>query len=153
MTPRTPAYINHRCAGRARFKFAARRGDTAYFFELAEALASGPGVLAVHASPLTASVLVRHEGPLEDIVAFAQSKGLFALVDHPVTPLPQFEEDAGALDVNTLLALLFFGLGIVQVVRGHVLGPAISLFGLALQVAGTPQAQPRRRRSDREPAS
>ena len=141
------AYISHQCTGRARFKFAAHPDDRAYFEALAQGLLNGPGVFEVQANPMTHSILVRYEGALDDILAFVESKGLFTLLDRPPTPPSRPRGSSEEFDLNTLLALVFLGLGIMQVFRGQIFGPAFSLFGLALQLGQSGQ----RRRQEEEP--
>lgn len=154
--PRTPsAYLSHAISGRVRIKIPARRRDEAYFVALSEALLGGcPGVHAVNFNALTASVLIEHAGPLPPLAAFGSGKGLFVLetAAPPVRAVgPALRTAAldldrevrrtagGALDLWTLLALALLALAGVQMRRGQVLPPALSLAWQALTALGLSQ--------------
>ncbi|MBX3517242.1 MAG: hypothetical protein KF815_09905 [Rhodospirillales bacterium] len=151
--PRTPtAYLSHAITGRARLKIPARRGDQAYFAVLAERLQRDcPGVRSVRVNPLTASVLIEHAEPLPPLGIFAAGTGLFLLeaTPPPLPPVgPALRSAASALDRSvrrtaggtwdlwTLLALVLLSLALVQVRRGTVLPPAVSLTWQALTALG-----------------
>lgn len=151
--PRTPtAYLSHAIHGRARLKIPARRGDQAYFTVLAERLQRDcPGVRRVHVNPLTASVLIEHAEVLLPLGSFAAGAGLFLLEATP-PPLPPVgpalrsaastldrsvrRTAGGTWDLWTLLALVLLTLALVQVRRGTVLPPAVSLVWQALTALG-----------------
>jgi hypothetical protein len=138
MTEQPPlAYLSHHCPGRARLKFAANRGSTEYFARLSALLAEAPGVIAVTANAVTASLLILHKGPLSDVLDFAQSRELVRLSKQPVHARSQVVE-ADEISLKTLATMAVLGLGVVQLLRGEVLGPASQLFGLAWHMLREP---------------
>jgi hypothetical protein len=76
------ARLVHHIHGRARLRVPTRRGDARWFAEIERALGECALVRAAHGNPLTGSLLLAHEGELEEIERFALSHGLFAIV-HP----------------------------------------------------------------------
>lgn len=124
------AWLSHRCPGRARLKIGDHRGDEAYLAALSRRLAAAPGVTSVTANALTASLLIRHEGALDDILSYAADQDLVRLSDRPVYARSEFSEP-DEISLKGLATLAIFGLGVFQLVRGNVLGPATGLFTLA----------------------
>lgn len=129
-----PAYLCHRCPGRARLKFAAHRGNAMYFQELSALIAELPGVTGVQTNALTASVLILHQGELADVLGHAASRRLFRLSEEPVYARSQFAEP-DEISVKGLVVLVVLGLGVLQVFRGYALGPASGLLALAWHLA------------------
>lgn len=62
---RAQACIAHRTAGRLRLKVPGRRHDAAFFADLERELVAQPGIVSVQANPMTASILVVHDGTLD----------------------------------------------------------------------------------------
>ncbi|MCS6878939.1 MAG: hypothetical protein RMK73_05760 [Geminicoccaceae bacterium] len=141
-----PARIVHRLPGRVRLRIDRRRYDTAWFDALALELALSERVRSVEVNPRTASVLVYHEGPLEPLLDELAARGFVrveSLAPREIPVAQRLAERAGALDDRlrratageldlrgaALLALLL--LALVQVIRGQVAGPAVSLLWYA----------------------
>lgn len=143
------AHVAHGMPQRTRIRIPARRGDHDYFRRLKRTLESCPGVREVEINPLTAGLLLRHDIPLDDIGAFAEAEGLFALSRElsSFAPLARQLLDIGkAIDRALLEAthgrmsgteaglLLMLALAFYQLSRGVVLPPAAPLFGYALSI-------------------
>jgi hypothetical protein len=147
------AYLAHRAPGRLRLRIPERRGDADYFRRVAEALAGHAGVSAVEVSAVTAGVLVRHAGSLSvaEVSRCGRVAGLFDLDPGLAAGVPAVRQVAAQLraidvalrgasrneaDVRSLVFVGMLGLAAVQLLRGHVLGPATTLLWQAFQLAG-----------------
>jgi hypothetical protein len=149
-------YLVHRLPGRARLKFPAYRGNPDGFAELAKRLEAGPGVLSLRFNVATGSLLLEHEPAtaLEDILAYAALHALFECLEQeppPPAPLPVpsvvavaakgvdllnqglTSTSGGRVDLPSVYFLAHIGMGILEVTRGHVMPPAITLFWRALE--------------------
>jgi hypothetical protein len=148
-----PAFIAHRLPGRIRLRIPSRKGDSRYFLDLERGLRSCPGVKAVSVNPVTASVLVSHAetANADGIARCAKQADLFALAgdERRTLPLIRRAEDVlrqaderliglsrGASDLRSTLLLLLLGAGLVQLVRGEVLGSASTLLWYAFELTG-----------------
>lgn len=157
----TPARLAHAVPGRARLRLDTRRGDRGFFDALCERLSACPALERVEPRVSTGSLILSHRGELAPILAWARSRGLFDLQPAPeVGARPQpAREGAGEVAGEAALAALgegvqaldsrvrrlsggtlslpvlvvggLFGLGLLQLSRGNVLVPAISLFRYA----------------------
>jgi hypothetical protein len=153
MLPR--AYVVHRLGGRMRLKVPEKRKDAQWLAETAERLERLAGVEGVQTAPMTGSLLIHCEdsGELEELVS--QSK-LFQLTPGPIPKRPALEplvrgvahsdhkterHTLGGGDLRTLLSLVFVALAIVQLVRGQIWVPAISLLWYAATLALGPVGQ------------
>jgi hypothetical protein len=138
-----PARIVHRLPGRLRLLVPTKRGVPSYFDQLALSLATFRGVQSVRTSARAASVVIQHVGAADAILDGARAEGLF---DASLDPNPA-EEAAPAWrprDLDHLLVLGFALAGVLQLLRGQVLPPALSLFSyaLALERGGSAGAHP-----------
>src|SRR5579875_402709 len=135
-TPLPQAELVHQLPGRLRLRVPARRGDAAFFAEMAKRLGGLAGVGAVHANPRSASLLLEHEGGadallrairehgfLEVVARVAQGKRSRAPMHGPATLWPLS---------GTAAALA--GLGMLQAARGRVIGPASENFWMGFRV-------------------
>jgi hypothetical protein len=136
------AAVVHRLPGRIRLRIPDRRGDPGYFEMLALELAMLDQVRGVSVNPAAATILLRHDEPLDPVVEVARTQGLFTVAD--LTPrLEPIEHrlrqviasadgavrgaTAGELDLVSAAALGILGLAALQTLRGRVLGPAFNL--------------------------
>jgi hypothetical protein len=139
--------VCHRISGRVRLRIGERRGDAAYFERVSRALRRSAGVTHCQANPITGTVLIEHAGPLEQVLGVAQTQKLFCvdrsepgLVPGRVRAAQGLERiDAelqhwtkGEADLRTLALAALIGLGVMQLIRGNVLAPAVTLFWYAL---------------------
>jgi hypothetical protein len=129
------AQLAHATAGRTRLRFPARAGDTDFFTACAARLSELPGVLAVQPRALTASLLIEHEGAFEAVAKRAQEAGVFLVTeDEPEPPTLTIPPAAGLLGALALLQLL----------RSHILPPAITLAWYAASLLKEQEPQPRK---------
>lgn len=136
------ATLVHATAGRMRLRVASRRGDVAFFEACAARLGQLPGIAAVDARAMTASLLLHHEGVrVEALSAAAERAGLFIVA--------ALEEEAPAgftlPPVPALGAVAFGALGVMQLFNKRVLPPATTLFWYAATLAKLLEQRPPRR--------
>lgn len=143
--------LAHRTPGRARLHAPAIRDRPAEAARLAQAVAAIPGVSSVQARAATGSLIVFHTGEW-DAVAAALAEALGGEIGE--TPPPTAGQaletishaleslDAAAVrtfggrtDLSELAFLGLVGAGAVQLARGQVFGPAVTLLGQALALA------------------
>jgi hypothetical protein len=132
------AYIARHCPGEVRFKVPRCKGDAAFFQRVAESFGGLETVDSLEINPLTGSILLFHRSTPEELAGIAREQKLFALAAHPeaVPPAtPNGGRERGQLDLRTASTLFVLALGLVQLARGRVLGPASSLLWIAWQIA------------------
>jgi hypothetical protein len=152
-----PARLVHRIPGRTRIRIDSRRGDAAFFAGLEQALAGRDGVRSVSVTPATGSVLICHEGSLEDLLAEAERAALFVVGEEPppsrrvVETLVARTESLdrwlratapNTLDVRTAAFLGLAGLGVLQALRGQALPAGLTLLHYALEALGSAPRKP-----------
>jgi hypothetical protein len=108
--------------GRIRLRIVGHRGDARFFALLAQRALMLPGVLAVSANPATCGLLLRFHGELPALLEAAAREGVFAT---DPTDLPA--GDARPVADARLATMLFGGLAALQVLRGSLLPPAVTL--------------------------
>jgi hypothetical protein len=128
------AYAVHHLEGRTRFRVPQRRGDAAFFKEIADRLAQCAGIKGVETNPLTSSILVHHDGDIEGLIFQALGCGLTELVELELGSPPvarRLRADVvvadrrirrythGELDLGTLAAFGLVIIGGVQLLRGQ----------------------------------
>lgn len=150
------AYIKHQLPGRVRLKFPKKKGDFDYFDRIAEQFSDCPGISQLQFNPLAGSLLICHgaETQFVNIAEFAQTNGLFTLIDPPDEmvaishlPLARLTADGlgnidgmlmnfsrGRLDSRTLLIMALIGLAVRQGTRGNIMGAASSLIWYAFRL-------------------
>ncbi|MGB5197588.1 MAG: HMA2 domain-containing protein [Candidatus Deferrimicrobium sp.] len=144
------ASIRHRMDGRLRVKIPARKGDPAYFSALAEVFSEFPGIRKVEVNPETGSALFLHSAEPDAIVAHAQGKGLFRIVESTNRPVHvsvgikakymEFDEKVkrytgGAWDVPAVAFASLAGAGVYQIARGNFGAPVwYTAFWYALNI-------------------
>ena len=146
---RPKAYRVHSIPGRIRFKIPERRGDHAFFDEIAELLRRFSAVTQVECNPLTGSLLLHHLGDndgepmqaalnaLAEIVELELSlppvaRGLRAEVIEVDQSIQRFTR--GALDLSTATALGLLALAGIQLLRGQQPVIAVSLAWYATEL-------------------
>lgn len=155
MTPR--ALLVHSVPGRLRLKIPDKRRDHDYFQRLQNELQTLEGVIELSLNAYTASALIGHDWPSDEILLhFAERTGLFVLDPAPFEPmwrrasvrLEQWDRrlatlTRGEVGVRSVLMLVTLLLGLRQAMRGQTLGPASNLLWYALTLAGIPEELPR----------
>lgn len=142
-----PATVEHAIPGRIRLRFPGRRGDTAFFEQIVSHLSQLPAVEEARANPMTGSLVVRHSGPIEELAQAAVKMGLIAagtLETLKAQHLPIGRGWAGQIMAQgqQLPAVALTGLGVLQMARGRIFGPASELFWHTRELwqRGMPQA-------------
>lgn len=128
------ALIEHELPGRLRLRVPLRRGDRAFFQRVEARLGEAGFVRAVRGNAATGSLLLWHDGALGDLVAYARANGLFDLrPDVPRSPRPLPRRTGMAAEpprpsLRMLTAAGLAGLGVAQIARGRIVGPATESF-------------------------
>lgn|GEM_PF-755531 len=144
------AHVTHRTPDRIRLRFPAHRGDVAFMRRVTNVLSAIEGVERLETNPRLGSVLVCHTRPWPEIAADAEETGLFAVRDGPANQIPDVDDRVRAfgygidgalrhqtgdvLGLGGATFLTLFMIGLVQLARGNVAVPAITLFWYAAQV-------------------
>jgi hypothetical protein len=120
------AIVVHSIPGRTRLRIPDRRHQPAYFAALTERLSAHPKVRRVTVNAHTASVLLQHEGTIEEIAAGFGDALQLALRPHAaaVRRAPRVLADPTAKRLVQSLALTCVALGAYQVRRGRLFGTA-----------------------------
>jgi hypothetical protein len=141
-----PAHLIHHTRARMRLRVPSRRGQTAYFEQLVAELAGFPGIDRIETNPVTGSVLLSPAVEVAPLAQHAEHAGLFVLSDLTAVTAPlatglargfqglnvQLRQlSGGNLDLASLGFLTLVGAAVVQLQRGHVLGPASTLLWYA----------------------
>ena len=144
--PKAPAaHVGHSVPGRLRIKVPSKRSDAVYFAGIQDELSGCPGVLKVEVNALTGSVLLVHAGEPDTVGRFGEERDLFRLAAAPPSPpLRERVSDSvarlnggislllgGPVDWRTCAVLGLVGLGLVQLARGQILAPAVTLLWYA----------------------
>ena len=120
------AYLRHAVPGRSRWAIPGHRGDDSYFAGLQAQLARLPEVIEVEIRPQTGTIVLRHGGTASDVAREAEAAQLFNAAAVPAkvgSRLP---------DWPVVLSLVFAGLALIQLLRGQVAAPAVTLAWYAL---------------------
>ncbi len=141
--------IAHQTSGRVRIDLPAKRGDAAYFSTLSQQMAGLDEVLAVRTNPITGSLIVEYDGPFDTLLRRFDDMAVDILAQPAAaskvggsaagkggtpagaSPLPYRLVSGRQVHPMLLVGLAFGALGLVQVVRGQVLVPALSAFWYA----------------------
>lgn len=139
MTTGTHALVAHQIPGRVRIAIAARRGDSAYFRQLAQRYAGLPNVQRVRINPAAASLALEYSGSLDELLQ--QADDLFALGDAgqqqrqagapAAQPLPFNLVSGRELNPMFMAGAAFALIGLVQCLRGQFMVPAATAFWYA----------------------
>lgn len=144
------ARIVHRMPSRCRLRTRGMRGDQAYFAQVRTGLSQTEGVRSVRTSPLTESILIEHDGPIEPVLEEAERRGYLRLERDAKDPyLAQLnralsdsdeklrEHTAGRLDFETLTFIGFVVGGIYQIANGRGLPAGVTLLRYAVELVGS----------------
>ena len=140
--------VVHRTGTRTRLRARGMKGNAEYFDQLRGTLAGMPGVRAVQVNPLTESILVEHDVPIDPLLREAEQRGFLQLDLGPGGEDPYLarigralsnsdrklhEASAGRVNLDTLA---FFGMlagGVYQVARGNGLPAGVTMLRYALE--------------------
>ncbi|MCT2398752.1 hypothetical protein [Novosphingobium mangrovi (ex Huang et al. 2023)] len=158
MTAPIKAELRHRMSGRIRVALEHPLPSRDALETLAGTLSAARNVEEVEIRPRSGSLIVRHRGAYEDVSRALARAGLHIEVkEHPAGPADPIEQtlsrlstaDAvlqrvtnGRIDIWSAGFSALVGAGLIQLARGQVAGPALTLFG---QAATLVMARPLRR--------
>ncbi len=114
---RAAATVTHRLPGRTRLRVSARRGDSGFFVQSIDRARALPAVRAAWANPVTASLLLEHEGEIEPI---ARELGLDIAAPKP--PARRIRRPVAPASPLGLAAVGFGAAAAVQLARGRLVG-------------------------------
>jgi hypothetical protein len=125
-----------------RLRLPAMRGDDPYFHRLREALLEQAPGAAVSVSPRTAGVLIEDtELRPRDLARLAREHGWFTMVSkhgadrqRPPPLAAGLTDLLGASGATQSLAAILVALAILQVARGQVMVPALTLLWFAFEL-------------------
>jgi len=140
--------VVHRTAARTRLRTRGMKGNAEYFDQLRSTLAGMPGVRAVQVNPLTESILVEHEVPIDPLLREAEQRGFLQLDLGPGDEEPYLarigralsnsdrklhEASSGRVNLDTLAFLGMLAGGVYQVTRGAALPAGVTMLRYALE--------------------
>ena len=134
-------YLVHQLPGRVRLRASGAVLTADELTCLTEAIARLPGVIACVGRLVTGSLIVEHEGDFARIAEDAAAQALFELADAPEPkPVGLIAEEGltyadlrlrelsnGQFDLRSTLGTLLIGLAVLQLARGQIVGPAMTL--------------------------
>ena len=151
-------FLAHQIEGRTRLRCAQRPVDPLGLAAVADALAGQPGIEALDVRLNTGSLVIEHPAlhaeQLVERVHRAGGEIEVAQAQPPLDTLAPVRQtmgymdnilggvSAGGLDIRSLAFLVFFSLGITQLLRGQVMMPAFSFLWYAFELANRSPAGP-----------
>jgi hypothetical protein len=140
--------VVHKIPGRARLRTVEIKGDADALSALQTALEDLAGVQNVRVNVLTGSILVEHEGNIDELLHTAEERG-YLRVDaaQPESYLAQVHRaivlsderikaaSGGRLDLETVSFVGFIASGIYQCLNNHGLPAGVTLFRYAVELA------------------
>ncbi|WP_336960818.1 hypothetical protein [Sphingobium aquiterrae] len=143
----TRGHLKHRMPGRVRIVLDRPLPHLERLESLATALAAIPGIDSAEIRPTSGSIVIRHRGDFDELRESIAREGIqFASsITHlqPIDPMGAAARQLGTVDGAIarltdgradLWSLAFAGLvagGVIQLARGSVAGPALTLLGQA----------------------
>jgi hypothetical protein len=144
------AFLSHVAAGRMRLRIPSKKRDASYFSSLKERMSKCGGVERIETNPLTASMLIVHNGDARAICGFAADSGLFSVKELKTNPANAHQGvselfegmnkrikglTGNGMDIGSLSFLALAGVGIYQISRGNFSAPAwYTAFWYALNI-------------------
>ena len=141
-------HIVHQLPGRVRLRVSGEALTAEDLTRLTEAIARVPGVIVCVGRLVTGSLIVEHDGDFSAVADQAASQGLFELAEAPeAKPVGLIAEEGltyadlrlrelsnGQFDLRSTLGTLLIGLAILQLARGQIVGPAMTLLVQSLDL-------------------
>ena len=126
------------------------KGNAEYFAQVRSALLGMSGVRAVLCNPLTESILLEHDVPVDPLLREAEERGFLQLDSKPAEPRTRYLKRLGLALIETdekmqtasngrvdLETLTFFGMlagGLYQVTHGHALPAGVTMLRYAVEM-------------------
>lgn len=136
------AYVVHETPSRLRLRIPARRRDKAYFVAALRLLCEKMPTARIDANPLTASILISGANAPQLLEAL-DGAGPFRLSREPESQVGQLGRElqglnrrllnlsAGRVDARAYIVLALLVSAMVQIARGRVFAPAVTLLWYA----------------------
>ncbi len=148
MTDAPQFYVAHQTRGRIRLKAVGLKGQDDPLRSLAGVIGSLEGVISADARPATGSIVVVHNLTSAELLARAETASILDVIEEPehlsaadeVYNLSAFIDaimksgSHGSLDLRSVGFLLFFFLGVIQLMRGNMSPPAATAFWEAANI-------------------
>jgi hypothetical protein len=141
------ARVVHSIPGRTRLRATDIKGDASALDALRTAIESAPAVRNVSVSVLTGSLVVEHDGSVEDLTSDLETRGALRVetevrehyLAHIHRALAETDErmkqvSNGRVDLETLSFFGFVAGGIYQVFNNHGLPAGVTLFRYAVEL-------------------
>lgn len=144
------AHLIHRMHGRARFRIREHRNEQDYFDSLADRMRRVPGVTNVETNATTGSVLVQHDGGLNEVIeAMLDDSELGKLIEFVLQSPPVanrlraqivgvdgalHRSSGGNIDLATVASFGLLGLAGAQLFLGLQIAGAVSLTWYAAEL-------------------
>jgi hypothetical protein len=140
--------VVHRTSTRTRLRTRGMKGNKEYFEQLRSELSKMTGVHSVQVNPLTESVLLEHEVPIDPLLREAEQRGFLHLDLQPVDDEPYLarigralsdsdqkmaQASSGRVNLETLSFLGMLAGGFYQCTRGHALPAGVTMLRYALE--------------------
>lgn len=152
------AYLVHILDHRLRIRIPTRRESKRYFSRLESELKNCQQIISIKANPLTASLLLSYDGKVSDIKTYAENHQLFKLKTNPEitkrAPQPLSKiisrelnlldkklsfHSSGTLDLPSIVFTCLIGATAIQLYRGSLFPPALSLLDSAIRTLRNPE--------------
>lgn len=137
------AYIVHQLKNRTRLRVPDKRGDSGYFEQAGDRLASVEGVSGYNTNTVAGCIVLHHpESDWPDLSERIRELDLFDITAAPVEQTPAMQPlitelnrldravglgSEGRLDLRTIAYLALMILAVRQILQGQVLGPAVPM--------------------------
>ena len=142
------AVLVHAIRGRARLRFEAQTGNSAFFEALAQGLVKHPAVRELRMSPAAGSLLLLHDGEVGAILEDAQARKLFVVVEvvHRRAAMRRMRAAIEAIDeriatetddtlsMGKLAFAVLVGGGVWQAGNGFALPAGLTMIDYAIKV-------------------
>jgi len=140
--------VVHRSATRTRLRTRGMRGNAEYFSQVRSALEELDGVRDVQVNPLTESILIEHDVPIDPLLREAEQRGYLRLDVEPVHEESYLarvgralsegdrrmkQATSGRVDLDTLAFVGMLAGGIFQVARGNGLPAGVTMLRYAVE--------------------
>lgn len=133
------ALIVHCVTGRIRLKIPSQKRNDVFFENLLKKMSGFPGVINIQVNPLTAGVLIEHEGDITALDNFLGEHRLVRLVELPARGADTKRQEQNLMEkldmqarsissehnqMSNLAVLSLIGLSLYQISRGNLQAPA-----------------------------
>jgi hypothetical protein len=153
--------VVHRTSTRTRLRTRGMKGNREYFEQLRGELSKMAGVHSVQVNPLTQSVLLEHDVPIDPLLRAAEQRGFLHLDLQPVDEEPYLARvgralidsdqklhlaSAGRVNLDTVTFLGMLAGGIYQCTQGHALPAGVTMLRYAVEFVNSAANDERARR-------